>query len=128
MLYIQGGELDAGHRWSLRYIYSARGKVSVRAHALQLAALCQFSFNPMHTMPQHGPLAELPVNRQVNYELSPGFKNRVCGRALIGQSNAEIAGIEQLPLSTVNNAVKQISLCNTVQNKARSGRPFKHSA
>lgn len=74
-------------------------------------------------MPQRRVLAEIPVNRQSNHELSPGSKRQLYGRALAGETQAEIARAERLPKSTVSTALKRASERQSCDIAPRQGRP-----
>lgn len=78
--------------------------------------------------PQRPPLAEIDANRALRTELSDATKQRIYGRALAGQSGAEIARQEDLNPRTVTKAIRRTSQRQTTQNKARSGRPKIYTA
>ena len=74
-------------------------------------------------MLQRRVLADILVNRRPNQELSPGSKRQLYGRALAGETYAEIAAAEQLPKTTVTTALRRTSNRLSFDPAPRSGRP-----
>jgi transposase len=74
-------------------------------------------------MPQRRALAEIPVNRAPNHELSPGSRRQIYGRALAGQPQAEIAAAEKLHKSTVSYVINKASERQFCKAAPRIGRP-----
>ena len=78
-------------------------------------------------MPQRSPLIELPINRASGHELSNAMRSEIHARACAGESYGAIARSKSLPRSTVSATVKTINTRQSVESKARTGRPTVHS-
>ena len=78
-------------------------------------------------MPQRSPLIELPINRPSGHELSNAMRSEIHARACAGESYGAIARSKSLLRSTVSTTVKTINTRQSVESKARTGRPTVHS-
>lgn len=68
------------------------------------------------------PLLQLIIIVVSNTELPDNIKDLIYGRALAGQTDAEIATAEQLPRSTIKHVIERIKQRNTATDDPHTGR------